>query len=355
MMPFNELIAGLYLALCIIIAFACWHIATNPQRHPLTVAALAVLFALLLRQAWSIAKAPAAGESAIAVKAVEGTNTEPSEVNVPVAPHNGSGGALQTADWSQVWPAVARWQPQIEQAASECGVETALIAAVMRQESVGEPSVCSKAGACGLMQLMPGTAAHLNVQDRFDPMESTRGGACYLRQMLDRYGKLDLALAGYNAGPGNVDKYGGVPPFPETQTYVRKVLAFYQQVGTSTSSNCCEWPVKGRITQQPWASHMALDIAAVVGTPILAADGGVVVGASWAGDYGNRVMIDHGNGLYTLYAHLSKFAVQEGHHVDAGQIIGQVGSTGRSTGPHLHFEVRHHGVLQNPWNYLPAL
>jgi murein DD-endopeptidase MepM/ murein hydrolase activator NlpD len=94
--------------------------------------------------------------------------------------------------------------------------------------------------------------------------------------------------------------------------------------------------------------HPGLDLAATTGTPILAAGDGVVVMAGDCGGYGNCVVIDHGNSIATLYGHQSQLAVSVGAHVDAGQLIGDAGSTGLSTGPHLHFEVRVHGVPIDP-------
>lgn len=103
-----------------------------------------------------------------------------------------------------------------------------------------------------------------------------------------------------------------------------------------------------------WSGHLAIDIAAGVGTGISAADSGVVVFAGWSTvGYGNMVMLDHGNGWQTLYGHLSQVSVGCGQSVLQGQTIGSAGSTGNSTGPHLHFEVRYEGGFVNPWFVLP--
>jgi hypothetical protein len=105
------------------------------------------------------------------------------------------------------------------------GVPARLIGEVMRQESGFDPCAVSRAGALGLMQLMPGTASDLGLEDPFDPLANVLAGSRFLRQMLDRYrGDLARALGAYNAGPGRVDAFGGVPPFAETKKYVGDIL-----------------------------------------------------------------------------------------------------------------------------------
>lgn len=115
-------------------------------------------------------------------------------------------------------------------AAREHGVDPRLLAAVASRESAFDAHAVSSVGACGVMQLMPQTARFLGVSDIFDAKENVFGGARYLRTLLDTFnGDLDLTLAAYNAGPGAVQKYGGVPPYRETQAYVKAVRATYER------------------------------------------------------------------------------------------------------------------------------
>jgi len=129
-----------------------------------------------------------------------------------------------------------RHSPMINAAARRVSLRPELLHAVVRAESSYDPKALSKAGAVGLMQLMPGTAKRYGVRDPWDPVQNVKGGSQYLRDLLKEFkNDLKLALAAYNAGENAVKKYGNqIPPYPETQRYVRKVLGFYSQ---SLSSN----------------------------------------------------------------------------------------------------------------------
>ena len=114
------------------------------------------------------------------------------------------------------------------------------------------------------------------------------------------------------------------------------------------------WPTSGTVTQGYKPLHRAIDIASGRGTQVKASDSGYVVAAGWSNaGYGNYVVVDHGNGFQTLYAHLDRFFVSAGESVAKGVVIGLMGDTGNSTGTHLHFEIRQNGVNRNPFGYLP--
>ncbi len=119
-------------------------------------------------------------------------------------------------------------------AEADYGVSARLLASVAQQESGFNPRAVSSAGAQGLMQLMPATAKGLGVTNSFDPAQAVDGAARLLRDLKAEFGRVDLALAAYNAGPGAVHRYGGIPPYAETQNYVRSVLAIFEKQGVST-------------------------------------------------------------------------------------------------------------------------
>jgi hypothetical protein len=160
---------------------------------------------------------------------------------VPVARRRRSlssrgGNPVKGQDSDLIYKTVSRVQkqqvnisPLIEKYATKYNLDPWLVRGVIQVESNFRPYAMSPVGAGGLMQLMPGTASYLGCQDRFDPEQNIAAGARYLRMMLDRFGETDLMIAAYNAGPGNVERYGGVPPFAETQRYVVKVNKAWKQ------------------------------------------------------------------------------------------------------------------------------
>jgi soluble lytic murein transglycosylase-like protein len=122
----------------------------------------------------------------------------------------------------------------ISKYSEQAGLDEDFVKAVINQESGFNPNATSKCGAMGLMQLMPGTAQGLGVTNAYDPEQNIQGGTKYLKGLMDRFdNNKSLALAAYNAGPNAVKKYGGIPPYQETQNYVRSVLAKYDKMKTA--------------------------------------------------------------------------------------------------------------------------
>lgn len=143
----------------------------------------------------------------------------------------------------------------------------------------------------------------------------------------------------------------GVKPYVAPQVY-----AYNGTIPSSaaTGSGAFVWPTSGSVTQRYWGGHKAIDIGSWTGAPVKSSDSGHVIVAQpgWNNGYGNMVVVDHGNGFVSLYAHLNSIYVRKGENVSRGQQVGTVGNTGNSTGPHLHLEIRYLGVPRNPFSYL---
>ncbi|MCI9136700.1 MAG: lytic transglycosylase domain-containing protein [Lachnospiraceae bacterium] len=153
------------------------------------------------------------------VNGIQGTDGTGTQITAP------AGG--QGEDFSSYLQTTASLESIFEEASKKYNVPKNLIKAIAKAESDFRPDATSKAGAQGIMQLMPATARELGVTDSYDPYQNIMGGTKYISQMLEKYdGNVSLALAAYNAGSNNVAKYGGIPPFKETQNYVAKVTGY---------------------------------------------------------------------------------------------------------------------------------
>ncbi len=155
----------------------------------------------------------------------------------PITQNNTSAEAVREVKTPQVVQApktlmdrLTQYDPIIEKAANTYNLDKNLIKAVIAQESYGNPKATSTVGAKGLMQLMDGTARDMGVKNPYSPEENIMAGAKYLKQQMDTFKSKELALAAYNAGPGNVQKFDGIPPFKETQNYVRNVMRYFKSL-----------------------------------------------------------------------------------------------------------------------------
>lgn len=267
-----------------------------------------------------------------------------------------------------------QWREAVDKASKTCPeVAGPIIPAQIEAESQWNPNAVSPVGAQGLTQFMPATWAGYGIDgdgdgsaDPFNPLDAIASQGNYMCALVpyvedyaDNADELtDLLLAAYNAGPGAVQQYGGIPPYAETTGYVERINGFMDKYqGASpvvTAGSGWVEPVsspRGTHFRKPgplwrWKGwHTGGDWPAPSGTPIVAAGPGTIISRGWSGSYGNAIEIDHGNvdgdHIITLYAHMVRFSnVSVGQQVQAGDVIGYVGTTGNSSGNHLHMEVR---------------
>ena len=188
----------------------------------------------LMAQVGTVASG-ATPQPATAQPAAAGSEAAPSNFATALAAASGPAAGQEEAGGSS-----SQYDSLIQTAAARYGIDPAILHGLIQQESGFDPSAQSSAGAMGLTQLMPGTASTLGVSNPFNPAEAIEGGARYLAQLMSQFGgNATDALAAYNAGPGAVSQYGGVPPYAETQSYVTKVLAnaeSYRQAHPTTTT-----------------------------------------------------------------------------------------------------------------------
>lgn len=292
-------------------------------------------------------------------------------------------------------PVLDPWKPMILAAAAKHHVDPDVLAIMMLVESSGDPEARSPGGAVGLMQIMPKTGesiakerniADFSTEKLQDPATNIDFGAWYLARQVDTFGKdktptekVELAAAAYNGGTNSVERYlaGEKPLSDETTRYKTLVAGMWTERSAAASTTYQTWrervrtrsaeraatPVSGaRISMgygdapNPFSGkvekHGGIDLAQEAGIPVVSPLNGKVRSAANEGDRGNAVVIDHGNGLETRFHHLGELHVQAGQTITKGDKIGTVGSTGKSTGPHVHFEVRDFGEVIDPTRYV---
>jgi murein DD-endopeptidase MepM/ murein hydrolase activator NlpD len=274
---------------------------------------------------------------------------------------------------------VLRWKDLLQEAERQFGVPWEVLGAIMAIESGGNPQARSPSGAVGLMQIMPnyhaGRAAKYG-GNLWDPRTNVFTAADYLAELYRRYGSWDKAAAAYF---GAIDAYGNITGARDAvgtsgHRYVqlfRDTLAKLKGGGSDSGSGVkvapgSFWSIFGgqrfQITQEygnynpsmySSGHHSGIDIGAPLGTKLYSPFSGTVVQAGWNGGYGNSVTIRLPNGYLLILGHLSSVSVKPGQQVDAGSFLGLSGSTGYSTGPHVHVEMRDpSGRIVNPANYL---
>lgn len=269
------------------------------------------------------------------------------------------------------------YEAWILRAAHTCpGVNAPLLAAQLDAESGWNPNAVSPVGAQGLAQFMPGTWVGEGadgdgdgIRDPFNPADAIVSQASFMCKLLAAVSSdhgltgdpIDLALAAYNAGLGAVQKYAGLPPYPETQNYVRRIRSLTDTYSSPIiSGSVGSWvaPVIGPMTSgfgQRWGRlHAGVDFGVPIGTPVRAASDGTVIAIGPVAGFGQWVKIAHGGGITTVYGHISSWTVTVGQAVRAGELIAKSGNDGESTGPHLHFEIRISSVPVDPVAFYAA-
>ncbi len=276
----------------------------------------------------------------------------------------------------------AAYEALVQRAALTCpGITAPLLAAQLEAESGWNPNAVSAAGAQGLAQFMPDTWAgegvdgdRDGVRDPFNPADAIASQASFMCTLLAAVtggttltgDPIELALAAYNAGLGAVRTSAGIPPFPETEAYVRRIQALVATYADPAASAPGAGPpgswvrpvAAGVLTSQfgqRWGRlHAGVDFGVPVGTPIYAASDGTVTAVGPASGYGQWVKLSHPGRVTTVYGHISRWTVTVGQAVQPGQLIAYSGNEGRSTGPHLHFEVRPDDTAVDPVRFYAA-